>query len=110
MKRNVSTGISTRKKKKGKEKGETMEGKKKGLSLTTQILIATAGGIVFGSLIHMLSPFLSLAVCALSTANDCADSQTFPSAAASQNSYPYFTISEIFLKVGLHINRKKRIV
>ena len=28
-----------------------MEGKKKGLSLTTQILIATAGGIVFGSLI-----------------------------------------------------------
>ena len=51
MKRNVSTGISTRKKKKGKEKGETMEGKKKGLSLTTQILIATAGGIVFGSLI-----------------------------------------------------------
>ena len=30
-----------------------MEGKKKGLSLTTQILIATAGGIVFGSLIGL---------------------------------------------------------
>ncbi len=32
-----------------------MEGKKKGLSLTTQILIATAGGIVFGSLIRAIS-------------------------------------------------------
>lgn len=52
-----------------------MEGKKKGLSLTTQILIAAAGGVVFGSLI---GPWASLGFVSTNIIGSMADSAMVP--------------------------------